>query len=136
MEQMSLKMNVSLKDSFPALNIFLWNLQSFNTYAHGTHGCVFSSRAGVKYIVVFANINANPVNSFVVILHETLKKYIPDMSLQITHLNNSCIPNGSVSYRQTSDISHTLVGNKTVDHSYVVEASPIGAAPTTSSFST
>ena len=39
-------------------------------------------------------------------------------------------------YRQTSSISHTLVGNKTVDHSDVVGASPVGAAPTTSSFST
>ena len=39
-------------------------------------------------------------------------------------------------YRQTSNISHTLVGNKIVDHSDVVGASPVGAAPTTSSFST
>ena len=37
-------------------------------------------------------------------------------------------------YSQTSDISHTLAGNKIVDHSDVVGASPIGAAPTTSSF--
>ena len=39
-------------------------------------------------------------------------------------------------YRQTSNISHALVGNKIVDHSDVVGASPVGAAPTTSSFST
>ena len=39
-------------------------------------------------------------------------------------------------YRKTSNISRTLVGNTTVDHSDVVGASPIGAAPTTSSFST
>ena len=39
-------------------------------------------------------------------------------------------------YRQVSNISHTLVGNKIVDHSYVVGPSPAGAAPTTSSFST
>ena len=39
-------------------------------------------------------------------------------------------------YRQTSNISCTLVGNKIVDHSDVVGASPIGAAPTTSLFST
>ena len=39
-------------------------------------------------------------------------------------------------YRKTSDISCTLVGNKVVDHSDVVGASPVGAAPTTSSFST
>ena len=39
------------------------------------------------------------------------------------------------SYRQVSNISSTLVGNKIVDHSDVVGASPVGAAPTTSSFS-
>ena len=39
-------------------------------------------------------------------------------------------------YRQTSNISRTLLGNKIVDHSDVVGASPVGAAPTTSSFST
>ena len=38
--------------------------------------------------------------------------------------------------RQISNISDTLVGNKIVDHSDVVGASPVGAAPTTSSFST
>ena len=39
-------------------------------------------------------------------------------------------------YRQVSNIRHTLVGNKMVDHSDVVGASPVGAARTTSSFST
>ena len=39
-------------------------------------------------------------------------------------------------YRKTSNISRTLVGNEIVDHSDVVGASPVGAAPTTSSFST
>ena len=39
-------------------------------------------------------------------------------------------------YRQISNISHTLVGNKIVDHLDVVGAPPVGAAPTTSSFST
>ena len=39
-------------------------------------------------------------------------------------------------YRQVSNISPTPVGNKIVDHSDVVGASPVGAAPTTSSFST
>ena len=38
-------------------------------------------------------------------------------------------------YRKTSNIRRTLVGNKIVDHSDVVGASPVGAAPTTSSFS-
>ena len=39
-------------------------------------------------------------------------------------------------YRKTSSISRTFVGNETVDNSDVVGASPVGAAPTTSSFST
>ena len=37
-------------------------------------------------------------------------------------------------YRKTSNIRRTWVSNKIVDHSYVVGASPVGAAPTTSSF--
>ena len=39
-------------------------------------------------------------------------------------------------YRKVSYIRRTVVGNKIVDHSDVVGASPVGAAPTTSSFST
>ena len=39
-------------------------------------------------------------------------------------------------YRKTSNIRRTLVGNEIVDHSDVVGASPVGAAPTTSLFST
>ena len=46
------------------------------------------------------------------------------------------IMDGSVIYRKTSNISRTLAGNKIVDNSHVVGASPVGAAPTTSSFST
>ena len=39
-------------------------------------------------------------------------------------------------YCQTSNISHTLVGNKIADHSDVVGAAPVGAAPIKSSFLT
>ena len=39
-------------------------------------------------------------------------------------------------YRQVSNIRRTFVGNVIVDHSDEVGASPVGAAPTTSSFST
>ena len=39
-------------------------------------------------------------------------------------------------YRQTSNIRRAWMGTKIVDHSNVVGASPVGAAPTTSSFST
>ena len=41
-----------------------------------------------------------------------------------------------VIYRQFSNIRRTSLGNKIVDHSDVVGASPVGAAPTTSSIST
>ena len=37
---------------------------------------------------------------------------------------------------KVSNIRRTLLGNEIVDHSDVVGASPVGAAPTTSSFST
>ena len=39
-------------------------------------------------------------------------------------------------YCQPSNISRTLVGNKIADHSDLVGALPVGAAPITSSFST
>ena len=39
-------------------------------------------------------------------------------------------------YRQTFDIRRIVVGSQIGDHSDVVEASPVGAVPTTSSFST
>ena len=42
----------------------------------------------------------------------------------------------NIEYRKTSNISRTLVGIKIVDNSDVVGASPVGAAPSTSSFST
>ena len=39
-------------------------------------------------------------------------------------------------HRQTSNTSRTLVGSKIDDHSDVVGAPPVGAAPTTFSYST
>ena len=48
-------------------------------------------------------------------------------------LNQVC---DMIMYCQISNISRTLVGNVIVDHSDVVGASPVRAAPTTSSFST
>ena len=37
-------------------------------------------------------------------------------------------------YRKASNIRHTSVGNKIIDHLDVVGESPVGAAPNTSSF--
>ena len=54
-----------------------------------------------------------------------------------THTQKKKYNNGYfMDYPQVSNIRCTLVGNKIVDHSDVVWASPVGAAPTTSSFST
>ena len=38
-------------------------------------------------------------------------------------------------YRRVSNIRRALVGNKIIDHSDVVGAYPVGAAPTTSEWS-
>ena len=47
--------------------------------------------------------------------------------------HNFVITLGELSYREVSNICRTLAGNKIVDHSDVVGASPVGAAPTTTS---
>ena len=64
--------------------------------------------------------------------------HVGPMNLAIRDHNPSSAENGilQAKYRKTSTISRTLVGNKIVDNSDVVGASPVGAAPTTSSFST
>ena len=51
-------------------------------------------------------------------------------------LTHGWLPCREYIYRQTSNIRCTLVGNKIIDHIDVVGASPVGAALTTSSFST
>ena len=56
------------------------------------------------------------------IMIQTSLKYLPGVSIN--------------KYRQVSNIRRILVRNWIVDHSDVVGASPVGAAPTTSSFST
>ena len=55
-------------------------------------------------------------------------KYMCHLSIDEFSSNNM--------YRKVSNIRRTLEDNKIVDHSDVVGASPVGAAPTTSSFST
>ena len=96
---------------------------------------------------------------WVLVMHKTNNKEIPQISLQRNKydihtskwqleeiINKLCGPltvcnfantdQWINTYRKTSIISHTLVGNKIVDNSDVVGASPVGVAPTTSSFST
>ena len=64
------------------------------------------------------------------IVVKTLKNTL-QWKLKYIHLRN-----WACKYRQVSNIRRNLIGNETVDHSDVVGASPVGAAPTTSSFST
>ena len=52
----------------------------------------------------------------------------------ITNVNTIGEPKNK--YRKTFNIRRTLIGYKLVDHSDVVGESPVGAAPTTSIFST
>ena len=59
---------------------------------------------------------------------------LPKIKLVVKH--DYILDDTQHNYRKTSNIRHALVGNKIVDHSDVVGASPVGAAPTTSSFST
>ena len=51
-------------------------------------------------------------------------------------LAKSSLKLGMGEYRHTPNIRRTWVGNEIVDYSDVVGASPVGAAPTTSSFLT
>ena len=52
------------------------------------------------------------------------------------HLTSPEVSELKMNYCKTSNISCTLGGNKIVDRSDVVGASPVDTAPTTSSFST
>ena len=74
---------------------------------------------------------------------------VVDLCDKVTHILQGCFTKNrevmmvpvwvkltTFKYRQVSNIRHTLVGNRIVDHSDVIGASPVGAAPTTSSFST
>ena len=61
-------------------------------------------------------------------------KAFRELSVELQYLQ--CVSNVLSIYRQVSNIERTLECNKLVDHSDVVGASPVGAAPTTSSFST
>ena len=68
------------------------------------------------------------------------------MSIQNCYRKSCCIVSSKATktpfvnckwyYPQVSNIRHTLVGNEIADHPDIVEAWPVGAGPTTSSFLT
>ena len=67
-------------------------------------------------------------------MHLYIVSFLDTEILQVAEMLS--FPIEDKEYRQTSNISRTLVGYKIVDHSNVVGASPVGAVPTTSLFST
>ena len=87
------------------------------------------------------------IDPFSQIVYEVIIKtswFLPQFLFQwINHVTTSHMPRQLschdmckiVNYCQTSNISCTLIDNKIVDHSDIVGASPVGIAPTTSSFS-
>ena len=81
-----------------------------------------------KYFKYLGNVSAGKIIEYTNILFS--KIYSAWQKLRFS------IPTNHQTYRQVSNIRRTLVGNKIVDHSDVVGASPVGTAPTTSSFST
>ena len=78
-----------------------------------------------------------PINYVVYQLLEDCDTAQPREHLSIWWCTWSRDPYNEIcTYRQILNMRHTLVGNEIVYHSDVVGASPVGAAPTTSSLST
>ena len=111
------------------------------------------------FLVKQHNTQKWPKNSYIFLILEPIGRFVhckkcspPNMANKMSlnsyldhHLclifqiwlhNNASWQKGHLIVHLASNISHTLVGNKIVDHSNVVGALPVGAAPTTSSFST
>ena len=84
-----------------------------------------SSSVSVVYMLVFSSMTLNNCYLFEI-----------DSSVIIRLLLNKSQKKDHLWYHKISNIRRTLTCNKLVDHSDVVGASPVGAAPTTSSFST
>ena len=124
----------------------------------GQHWLRYWLGARWHHAITWTNVDLTSIRSNDIhlraILQESPQSSITKISLKNYHLKFHSNPPGSewvklqeiiiydvimnswCSYRQISNISCTLIGNKIVDHSDVVGASPVGTAPTTSSFST
>ena len=96
----------------------LWPIQSL----------VMSFLVCIFFSLFFWNNSHHPVQ-----MQQTQANII-SCATTVRGLNRACHQPYQWNNRQTSNISRTLAGNKMTDHSDVVGASPVGAAPTTSSF--
>ena len=104
------------------------------------HTPMYRLRGVHKLAVVLVTVIQTPKLSFGVWVQSDVKRYSKWYQLVCKfdcdkHRAVRTI-SSHVTYRQTSNIRRTLVGNKLVDHADVVGASPVGAAPTTSSYPT
>ena len=126
----------------PSVMTKLSNWQSFVFSAWLMLYCVLSCVCSCLVMVYFTHILQGYLTGTGAIIpwgqcinseeHHSIEKYY---NQNTTKQNKTmCIVYGM--YRKTSNISRTLVSNKIVDHSDVDGASPVSAAPTTSSFST
>ena len=115
---------------------FTMFLLACNTTRAGNHCCVIHlcEQRSLKNICGFSNDNTTTV-LFVSELIGHLDRICTSLNpyTQVLWLEK---PYFRWEYRQVSDIRGTLVGNWIVHHSDLVGASPLSAAPTTSSFST
>ena len=118
--------NTNLRLISPIVNRFaICPVTNCNQWTYGTFAYILS-----HHVFLTKNISFS-----IVIPQDFLRVHkSPSVLLMLAHHGyRSWL---STYYHQISNIRGTLVGNKFVDHSDVVGASPVGAAPTTSSFST
>ena len=102
------------------------------SFTSGCQACVVDKLPLVRLVGTIANTQRN---NNVIIFRRNDYVIITYMFARIT----SGAEHSHVAitiYHRTSNIIRTLVGNKIVYHSDVFGASPVGAAPTASSFST
>ena len=80
--------------------------------------------------------NMHKFHSHILHLYKYFTIWSPVMWNPASWIDHRQSTAGHYTYCQTSNTNHTLVSNKLVNHSDVVVASPVGAVPTTFSFST
>ena len=112
-----------------------WNYHSW------INRCIHSKRIISKHVMqlLYDNdihfINPMVIHGMEIDNSERAMKISTQFSLTISHFlakwNYDCPKDIDTIYRQISNIRHTLVGNKVVDHS-----DSVGASPTTTSLST
>ena len=104
------------------------NTVNFPTNIHKRqtpHGSPVRARYGVSFVDLASDWYSASVPVIIYVIPCNIRLCYNGSWLYLVH-----------HYRQTSDIRCIFVGNIIVDHSDVIGASPVGAAPTTSSFST